>query len=223
MQSAAHRVVTGKKVKMMEKQSNRHELLSALADGELRGNEIEQALALCADDDHRCWQTYQLIGDVLRAPALAQCSDPTKLIEGLRNAVRKDHSGTQMAVEQGVSLPASVIGSASNDSVFRWKMVAGFASLAAVAAIGWNSFNEWSGASAAGPQLASAAPAANRAPVVANAPSASTLQASAGPQVMIRDPRLDELLAAHKQFGGASALQMPAGFLRNATFETPEQ
>jgi len=37
--------------------------------------------------------------------------------------------------------------------------------------------------------------------------------------VMLRDPRLDELLAAHKQAAGASALQTPAGFLRNATFE----
>jgi sigma-E factor negative regulatory protein RseA len=37
--------------------------------------------------------------------------------------------------------------------------------------------------------------------------------------VMIRDPRLDALLAAHRQFGGASALQMPSGFMRNATFE----
>jgi sigma-E factor negative regulatory protein RseA len=36
---------------------------------------------------------------------------------------------------------------------------------------------------------------------------------------MIRDPRLDELLAAHKQAGGATALQMPSGFLRNATFD----
>ena len=34
------------------------------------------------------------------------------------------------------------------------------------------------------------------------------------------DKEQDEgLLAAHKQFGGTSALQMPAGFLRNATFE----
>ncbi|OYU41868.1 MAG: anti-anti-sigma factor, partial [Burkholderiales bacterium PBB4] len=41
------------------------------------------------------------------------------------------------------------------------------------------------------------------------------------PQVMIRDPHLAALLAAHKQFGGTSALQMPAGFLRNATFEGP--
>jgi len=36
---------------------------------------------------------------------------------------------------------------------------------------------------------------------------------------MIRDPQLDALLAAHRQFGGTSALQMPAGFLRRATFE----
>jgi sigma-E factor negative regulatory protein RseA len=39
--------------------------------------------------------------------------------------------------------------------------------------------------------------------------------------VMIRDPALDEFLAAHRQLGGASALQTPAGFLRNATFEGP--
>ena len=45
----------------------------------------------------------------------------------------------------------------------------------------------------------------------------------AGPQVMIRDPHLDALMAAHKQFGGTSALQMPAGFLRNATFEGPSR
>jgi sigma-E factor negative regulatory protein RseA len=39
------------------------------------------------------------------------------------------------------------------------------------------------------------------------------------PQVMLRDPRLDQLLEAHQQAGGAS--QMPSGFLRNATFEGP--
>lgn len=36
---------------------------------------------------------------------------------------------------------------------------------------------------------------------------------------MIRDPHIDALLAAHRQFGGTSALQAPTGFLRNATFE----
>jgi sigma-E factor negative regulatory protein RseA len=37
---------------------------------------------------------------------------------------------------------------------------------------------------------------------------------------MIRDPRLDEFLAAHRQLGGA-ALVAPAGYLRNATFDAP--
>jgi sigma-E factor negative regulatory protein RseA len=36
---------------------------------------------------------------------------------------------------------------------------------------------------------------------------------------MIRDAELDALLAAHRQFGGTSAFQVPTGFLRNATFE----
>jgi sigma-E factor negative regulatory protein RseA len=38
-------------------------------------------------------------------------------------------------------------------------------------------------------------------------------------ELMIRDPQLDALLAAHRQMGGATALQMPSGFLRNATFD----
>jgi sigma-E factor negative regulatory protein RseA len=37
--------------------------------------------------------------------------------------------------------------------------------------------------------------------------------------MMIRDARLDGYLAAHKQFGGSSALGLPSGFLRNATHE----
>ena len=39
---------------------------------------------------------------------------------------------------------------------------------------------------------------------------------------MIRDARLEELLAAHKQMG-ATTLQVPPGFVRNAGFETPRQ
>jgi sigma-E factor negative regulatory protein RseA len=55
----------------------------------------------------------------------------------------------------------------------------------------------------------------------AAAPLASTrvVVGSGSPQVMLRDPRLDQLLEAHQQAGGAS--QMPSGFLRNATFEGP--
>ena len=117
------------------------------------------------------------------------------------------------AAEPGSALQAPSRQSAANNGSFRWKMVAGFASLAAVAAIGWNSASTvW--APTAAPQLAQA-PAQTQgvaSPLVAVA-------SPAGGAVMLRDPQLDEILAAHKQQGGSSALQMPAGFLRNATFE----
>ena len=43
-----------------------------------------------------------------------------------------------------------------------------------------------------------------------------------GEPVMLRDPRLDELVAAHRHYHGANNLQMPAGFLRNATFASQQ-
>jgi len=45
------------------------------------------------------------------------------------------------------------------------------------------------------------------------------LTADGASALMIRDPQLDALLAAHRQMGGTTALQMPSGFLRNATFD----
>ena len=87
--------------------------------------------------------------------------------------------------------------------------------LAAVAVLGWNVLGQW------GPPLAGAQLAQVSAPQV-SPPELVAQQfiASGEPQVMIRDPQLDALSCpAHKQFGGASALQMPTGFLRNATFE----
>jgi sigma-E factor negative regulatory protein RseA len=38
---------------------------------------------------------------------------------------------------------------------------------------------------------------------------------------MIRDVRLQQYLAAHKQFGGSTALGVPSGFLRSATVDVP--
>ncbi len=38
---------------------------------------------------------------------------------------------------------------------------------------------------------------------------------------MLRDARLEQYLAAHKQFGGSSALGVPSGFLRGATAQQP--
>ena len=202
---------------MMIDELTKREQLSALADGQLQGDELRDAVSLaCEEKGQATWELYHLVGDVLRSPDLAKPADPAFLLR-LRDQLA--HEGTpQRPVEPVVGVVAAPgLELAANASVFRWKMVAGFASLAAVAAIGWTSLATLQGGGQApGGELASvtdrvAAPAA---PVVAVADSD-------GQQVMIRDPRLDELLAAHKQFGSTSALQMPAGFLRNATFESP--
>jgi sigma-E factor negative regulatory protein RseA len=101
----------------------------------------------------------------------------------------------------------------ANDAALRWKWLAAVASVFAVAVLGWHVGSVNTGAST---QLATA-------PAAGQSAQAGLAVSSAEPAVMLRDPRLDELLAAHRRFGGTSALQMPAGFLRNATFEQPER
>ena len=77
-----------------------------------------------------------------------------------------------------------------------------------VSAAGWGVWNS----TPDGQQLAS----------TREVPAIAKLEVAAVPSegaVMLRDPELDALMAAHQQLGGHSALQMPSGFLRNATFE----
>ena len=192
------------------------EQLSALADGQLDGEEWAQALQFAAQDEGReTWQMYHLVGDALRSADLARAGDGADFLAKLHQKMAQEPLPVR-----GLAAPAAPPAllqapptHAANDSLFRWKMVAGFASLAAVAAIGWNAVGPLRGESA-GPQLAAA-------------PATATLQAVAtsnpDAQVMLRDPRLDELLAAHKQYSGTTALQMPAGFLRNANFDAPSR
>jgi sigma-E factor negative regulatory protein RseA len=188
----------------MDKMSTQ-ELMSALADGELQGEELARGLAAAAADPAalQAWHAYHLVGDVLRSDDLAGGTPPAAFIARLQAGLQADRAMYAQpmpaeAVRIDVSRPAA------NDSR-RWKLVAGFASLAAVAAVGWTVAGV-GGAGPAGPQMA-AAPA----PVVAGAQQGA----------MLRDARLDALLAAHRQFGGATVLQPTAGFLRNATFEGP--
>lgn len=195
---------------MTQDARNPHELVSALADGELRGDEFAQALALLdtSAEARAHWHACQVAGDVLRARDLAgRAAGDAEFVARLRQRLQAEqpaHRHPAFAAElerrSAVALPAA------NDAL-RWKRVAGFASLAALAVVAWQLMRE-GGISSAGPQLARQnipAVQATNAPVMA----------------MTRDPRLDQFLAAHQQFGGASALQKPAGFLRNATFEQP--
>jgi sigma-E factor negative regulatory protein RseA len=184
------------------------ELISALADGQLAGDAFARGVELAVADPvaRQAWHAYHLIGDVLRSGEHVAGVLPAEFLGRLQ--VRLQH---EQIPPPGANAPAAPWREpaqlAANDASFRWKLVAGFASLAAVAAIGWTAV----GGSAFKPEQAQ----------LAGTPPAGTVLAETQRGVMIRDARLDEFLAAHRQLGGASALQMPAGFLRNATFEGP--
>lgn len=205
---------------MMEAQ-NQQEKLSALADGELYDDEWAQTLDFAATEQGReTWQLYQLVGDVLRSPELARHShDDGAFLARLRQGLAQETTPVSAPIvpplQARTVVPAPIPATfkpatAANDSVFRWKLLAGIASLATVATLAWST---WSNSNTpAGQQWATIAPSA----VTATA-------ANPAAPVMLRDPRLDELVAAHQQFHGPSALQLPANFLRNANFESPKR
>jgi sigma-E factor negative regulatory protein RseA len=216
------------------------EQVSALADGDLREDEFAQVIErVCSDDDLRAtWRTYHLVGDILRSGAHSACSDTSKFLSRLQSRLAADPSSAELAPY--TEAPVLHRAEAANEPVFRWKLVAGAASLAAAAAIGWN----WIGGGNAAPVTAEVAqeqsqqqqqrqqqqPQVSGSILAASgssgrAPSAlapmRVVVGNGAPQVMLRDPRLDQLLEAHQQAGGAS--QMPSGFLRNATFDGPSR
>ena len=194
----------------MEQQMQTRELISALADGQLRGEAFARGVEAAGADPagREAWNTYHLIGDVLRSGELAACSAPNLFLARLEQRLLQEPlqpaaDAMPRHREEGVAVARP---QAANDGSFRWKLVAGFASFAAVAAIGWTVVG-----GVATPEQGQLA-----------ATPGTVLAGSQG-GVMIRDPNLDEFLAAHRQLGGASALQTPAGFLRNATFEGPSR
>jgi len=221
---------------------NESEALSALADGALQGEAFARAVERLGRDEaaRDQWHAYHVIGDVLRSAELARGAADRGFVDRLQARLAAEpplalaHAET---VELVAAVPSMPVREAANHDAFRWKMVAGFASLAAVTAIGWNSFVTLEGAAPVGATLAQAAPGAA---VVAQQDNAGAPQqavatlASAGsapvpsfvmtgndaaPQIMLRNPRLDEFLAAHNQAVGGATLQTAPGFVRNASFE----
>lgn len=194
--------------------------LSALVDGE--ADEADWAHLLTAQtrsDSLADWHSYQVIGDVLRtsAPAVSQRA-PQDFLAGFHARLQAEAASMQatpvaQATPAVPDLPAAPVAHvrapAANDALFRWKLVAGVASLAAVMAVSWTVLGTVPGTSGTAGQLAASGNPSGSAAVVVN-----TVQ---GP--VLRDPQLEALMAEHRQYGGMSALQMPAGFLRNATYD----
>lgn len=196
-------------------------LWSALVDGELSEAEW-QAIAKpghwpCRQGNPgrlQQLQGYHLIGDVLRLQtAQPGLSEQTAFLQKLQQRLPEAALpvADQIAAVQAVNQPVTV--QAANEPVFRWRAWAGLAAVASVAAVLVLGPGREEQASLAQAPQAMPTPAAPAMPAVA------TRQAMAELPMMLRDPQLDQWLAAHRQAGGNSALQMPAGFLRNATFE----
>lgn len=181
---------------------------------------------------HEAWHRYQLIGDVLRAGQNATAWAGSADAMASASAVAFARRVTEAAQQQGqltqvnplpVTPPVAVrplVKEAVNDGVFRWKMVAGVASFTAVLGIAWGVAG---GAGQGGGAVLAVAPTA--APVVQSvqlADSTPVLVSTPQGQVL-RDARLQELMQTHRQLGGASALQAPAGFLRTSTLDTHQR
>jgi sigma-E factor negative regulatory protein RseA len=185
---------------------DKREMVSALADGQLAGEAFARGIEIAGTDASArdAWHTYHLIGDVLRSSDLAHCAPAESFVARLQERLRAEPGAQRLPVAQ---LAERKQAEAANDGVFRWKLVAGAASFAAVSAIAWT--------------LIGTAPARQEgAQLAASRASGGIVLANSERGVMIRDPRLDEFMAAHRQLGGAT-LVAPAGYLRNATFDVP--
>jgi len=183
------------------------ELLSALADGELAKGIADAGLqdVFLSSALHGDWNSYQVIGDVLRGGSGDSGSlgaDPA-FLKRLNNCLADEKIALLQPTtysDMQVALPNQP---AANEGVFRWKLVAGFASLSAALVIAWNF---------------SGTPDASTALQLSQSPVAEQVVVASPQGPMVRDARLEELMTAHKQLSGSS-LQAPSGFLRNASFD----
>ncbi len=192
-----------------------NERICDLVDGQLQSAECAQAFDAMLSDKAamQTWHAYHVIGDVLRSSELAPSHSDLAFLQRFE-AKLANEPARPIAVAIS-NTPAAADLTSANESVFRWKMLAGVASFALVGVIGLSLWTQTT------PQAETQV--AVRSVVPLAVPSTTIVAADTPAGMMLRDERLDELLAAHRQLGGHSALQVPAGFLRNATFEGPAQ
>lgn len=202
------------------------EALSALVDGEADAGVVAAASARWRDDaaTRERWHSYQLIGDALRSDELGGRGRDAEFLLALRKRLEQ---------EPTVIAPAAIQRPARGrraGALRRWAppaaIAAGFLAVAGALTV-----TRVSAPPPASPQLVQAPSPVlvQPLPVVAaaSAVAAETLaravpeRAEPATGVLIRDARIDQYLAAHKQFGGSSALGVPSGFLRSATYEVP--
>jgi sigma-E factor negative regulatory protein RseA len=205
---------------MSDIRSPLNEQISALMDGAVSAQECVGAVQqiLADPEGDRVWHRYHVIGDALRSVALAPVGDDQAFWDKL--SLRLDQepapvpwSRSSAAEPLALPVPLSIPHTtrvAANAPVWKWKLLAGAACSALVAVVGLGVWTQ---------QVAPSGVQVALQTVPQDTQAWAAVEGDAG--VMLRDPHLDQLMAAHQQFGGHSALQAPSGFLRNATYQGP--
>ena len=216
------------------------ERLSALVDGEVTSEDLQGVLGAGRESPRvlsitcQTWHAYHLIGDVMRSEDLAGAGRDSQFLGRLRE---------RLAAEPVVMAPAAPEVRVSSAHL-EWRNVAqgapvarhrrswvtplaAAASVMAVTGVLVVSrvSDSPSGTPGGAPSLARAVPDTGEqvvAPQAAAVP-ADELRVVTANGTLVRDARLDQYLSAHKQFGGSSALGVPSGFLRSATYEGPSR
>ena len=197
------------------------ERLSALMDGEADASALRACCDAWREDaaGRAAWHAYHLIGDVLRS-------------EDLSSAPRRDAAfvaalRTKLDAEPALLAPAAVdTRRRVPQRASRWRAFSAPAAVAAgFVAVGGAVLVLRAPPATAPASLAQAGPSLEMRAVAPTSPAmvAAIAEAPAAPLSgqMIRDARLQQYLAAHKQFGGSTALGVPSGFLRSATVDVP--
>jgi sigma-E factor negative regulatory protein RseA len=197
------------------------EQLSALMDGECSAQEAENLSQVWAEsnDLKQAWQDYDAVGSALRAYVQATGSNPPHIQTSI--FVQGVMARVQSADLSSVIEPAAVAAikaprEAANDALFRWKALASVTTMAAVLSVVW----QLGGMATPATSTIATAPSEAAPQIIASAATPNWQQVQTQQGTMLRDAELEILMAAHRQYGGMTALQMPAGFLRTATFDT---
>ena len=221
---------------MADRSDESVERISALIDGQLRDDELALTLAEleCSTDGRADWDTFHVLGDIMRTGEVQAKAHDEKFLVRLRQ--RMAESATEIKPIPAVSIGQSTeVGSQSgsaNDG--SWRRVVGLASVLLAGILVWQQLPlrgpiETSQVVPPGPVQPAPQIASVRPESLGSAPGIEAVSArqnlggltngSESPGIMIRDARLDAILAAHRQFGGISALPMPAGFVRSAVLD----
>lgn len=211
----------------------RSEELSALLDGELQGAPVERICSEWRTDAHSrdTWHAYSLIGDVMRCEDLANaCASDEQFLRDFRKRMASEpvvlapHPARPPEADDGhASAPPTV------RPVRTWAWPVAWAAVFVVA-VGVVVGVQNPAVTAMAEPAVALAPTVEHRPLVKvvraeNAASPSDVDPASMELVfdgqVIRDPRLDRYLLAHKQFAGNSVLGPTSGMLRNAVVEVP--